>query len=366
MPAPVQPPPEQITWKDWAEKSPAELQDILRTLMNEGDPDLAGQYARMGLEPYPDAVLIAEGDLDGDGTVEMVTTPKYAHPINGSGAIYVVYRKGERHEVDRSQDRPPGSMPLEGVRLHAVTDLTGDGRPEIIWSSSALVAHSPPSVVFVSQWAPGAITNVPGSMGMLKMTLAVDGREILLSGGGIGGGSSGLGQPIRTDHYRWVDGAFRLVERTLVNPQSLGYTWLMQGISDEDLGRPERAAAAYRQVLEPDREIFPYHTTLPEGNEVMQPRFEAAVRSLARFRLGLLLLGTPEMQSILTEGDGLPKVLQTASTREGACTAASAWMREHPEFERDLNSLIGYVHPHWTPDNVCGALHDATNSVSKP
>ncbi|HWI53143.1 MAG TPA: VCBS repeat-containing protein [Symbiobacteriaceae bacterium] len=342
--------------------TPDRVQELIRTQVNTGAP----LSALLGAQPYPDAIMQAEADLDGDGAAETVIAPQSSHPMDGPGAIYVIYRKGDRFEVDRSPDSPQPEMPLTGVRLHAVTDLTGDGRPEIIWSSSLLTAYSPPSAVSVSQWAPGKWTDLPGHIGMISMELAVDGRDLLLTGGGVGGGSSGLGQVGRTDRYLWVDGAFRLVDRVLRDQES-GYSLVMQAISDEDLGKSERAIQTYRKALEPSRNAYDfYHTTRPAGNEVMRPRFEAAVRGFARFRLGLHLLGTPDLQPLLAGQDGLPQVLATATTRGEACTVAADWMRQHADFGEALNSLIGYVHPQWKPENICGALHEATNFVARP
>lgn len=311
---------------------------------------LADLFDRWGLKPVGDRIPLAEADLNGDGTPEVVTALVGQGPsVTGKGALFVLYRAGDGWQVDRSDEVP-------GPALHAVADLTGDGLPEIIWSSTDAGAHTSFSTVLVSTWKPGALENLPGSLAMASMELAVEGQDLLLRGGLIGSVGAGEVQRVRTDRYRFDGEQFRLVDRRYA-VSDYGYHRLVDGILAEEFGRMDDARQAFREAMEPGR--APLKAGLVPAE--WEGRFGDAVRAYAAVRLALNVgLSSAEAQQVLAGAEGayagLAGAVKAAGDEAEACQAAAAWAEANPEFLEALNSPEGYAHPHWLPADLCGPL----------
>lgn len=334
--------------------STEELRAGLQKYVNESEKPasqrLADLFDRWGLQPAGDAIVQAEADLDGDGTPELVTAlVGKGPPVTGKGALFVLYRSGEGWRVDRSDEVP-------GPALHAVADLTGDGLPEIIWSSTDAGAHTSFSTVLVSTWKPGKLENLPGSMVMASMELALDGKDLLLSGGLIGSVGAGEVQRVRTERYRFDGEQFRLVDRRYAASE-YGYHRLVDGILAEEFGRTDDARRAFREAMEPGRSPLKPGQVPAEW----EGRFGEAVRTYAAVRLALNLgLGGAEAEQVLAGVSGayagLAQAVQAAGNEAEACRAAAGWAEANPEFLEALNSPQGYAHPYWLPADLCGPL----------
>lgn len=333
----------------------AQLQEGLRQYLNGGEGAVVERlnflYGRWTL-PRRDDTLILEADLDGDGTTEVITAINDASSALGSGTLFVIYRKDGSYEVDRSPDT------VLGASIHTTADLTGDGRQEIIWSSSSAGANTVFNTIFVSTWEPGRIEQLPGEMKTSYGTVEAQGRELIISGGLQGGWGAGLVQRLRKDHYLWADGEMRLVNQWFA-PSAFGYHRLVDGILAEQWNRTQEAAQAFHEAMERTRDVLTIEDTVPA--EWQEP-FDEAVRTLARFRLGLLHLTTgssSDVEAVLAGATGpyvgLVQAL-IASTPTEACREAAAWATEHPDFLTALNIPRGYVNPQWAPTDLCGPL----------
>jgi len=221
-------------------------------------------------------------------------------------------------------------------------------------------AHTASTNVYVSSWAPGALTVLPGEMYSTNVErLALEGSDILVTGGTISSAGAGVAQRVRTDRYRWQDGAFALVDRRYA-PSDLGYHRLQDGIAAETFGRLADAEAAYREAAEESRQ-----TLLPGGvPDELARDFDHAVRTFARFRLGALLLQAGASPAPAQEGAsgpfaGLLTRAAAGADRDAYCRAGAEWAGENPGFLEALNSPYGYANPQWTPADLCGPIPPA-------
>lgn len=330
------------------------LQVGLQHYMNEsGKPaaqSLAELLDRWGLKPAGGAVSQAEADLNGDGTTEVVTTLLgKGSAVTGNGALFILYQSDGGWQVDRSDDVP-------GPALYAVTDLTGDGLPEVVWGSTESGAHTSFSTVLVSQWKPGNLESLPGDLTMANMDLVVEGQDLLLSGGLIGSVGAGEVQRPRTDRYRFDGQQFQLVDQQYAASE-YSYHLLIDGIVAETFGHGETAQQRFRAAMEPGRTVLGDGMVAAEQQEALGE----AVRTYARVRLALSLgLDASEAQQVLEEASGpyagLAQAAQTGTDRTTACQAAVQWAEQNPAFLEALNSPLGYAHPQWLPADLCGPL----------
>lgn len=162
------------------------------------------------MRPAQGAILWAKADLNGDGIQEVITALNGSNAY-GRGAVFVIHKEGDSYSVDRTDQ--PAQPYLLDTRLYAVTDLTGDGKPEIVWSTAEL----PNSYIFVSNWQLGRFDQLPGNIQMMRMVdLKVEGKDLFVRGTCQGCNDQGESRwRVRLHRYRLVDGAFRLIEEQL-------------------------------------------------------------------------------------------------------------------------------------------------------
>lgn len=311
-------------------------------------------FTRWQLRPRKGELLHAEADLDGDGTAEVITALNGAGPaINGTGGLFVLRLQNGRWSATMSETLP-------GAALHAVADLTGDGRPEIVWSSLEMGAHTGNSTVFVSGWQPDqGLAQLPGGrFFMSSMEFERDGADLLLNGGLIASVGAGDLQRPRTDRYRWKAGEFRMVDRRFA-PSELGYSLLIDALTAEAVGRTDDAVEAYREAMDPGRAAFRGDSVPPEWGSLAPD----AVRAFARTRLALLLLQTGQSAEARRVAEGaegafaeLPKSLPPFRDNIAACAKVEAYAESVPDFLDALNSPTGYANPQWHEGDVCGPL----------
>ena len=331
-------------------------------------------FNRRGFRAYGPATLpYAVADLDGDHSQEYVTAlpvtdPGHAEFRRGTGAaLFVIYRQDGRWQVDRSDPMSElAETQLMGPSLHAVADLAGTGRPQIVWSRPHMIASGlQPSSFFVTAWQPGAFTNLPGEMAVSRTTkdpamLTIEGNELVLTGGS----RSQMFLPAHTDRYRYTDGTFRLLDRHFVNAGDTGYAQLWDGLVAEEVGRLADAELSYRAAADPSRQphggsVPRYNMPASELGPADMAAFGHALHALARFRLGALLKDAgqeSEATAVLSPDDspyaGLLATMRDAPDRQAGCQAAAAWAEGHPEFLAAFNR--GVSDQPWTPGLLCG------------
>lgn len=343
-----------------------ELTEGLRAYLPQGTgtpgEKLAALYQRWGLKAGADPrlpnLLLTEADLNGDGAPETITALNARRAGRDTeGALFVIHE--DSLQIDRSVGggEPGVGFPRQAVLL-AVRDVTGDGRPDIVWASLDRGAHTAYAHFFVATWEPGRLTVLPDHLYMTFPAISFDGQEILLHGGGIGSAGAGMLQRAYTDRYRWQNSRFHLVDRRY-DPSNFAYHRLIDGITAETYNRPADAVTAYRDALAPPAGRLLEQSVLPQWRD----RFLQAVAAYARFRLGALLYRTgraAEAEPLLNAATGpyagLSRALLQAGDAEQGCIQATAWATAHPELVDALNSPMGYANPFWTAGTLCGAL----------
>lgn len=306
-----------------------QLEEGLRQFVNDGQGSVAKRlnalYTQWKVKPPHGTVLVSEVDLDDDGVSEVITAMNDASSSVGSGTVFIIYSRNGQVLVDRVPTT------VLGAGLNTIADLDQDGRPEIIWSSTSAGANTAYTTLFVASWEPGHVEALPTGITMASPQVTAEGGHLLVSGGLVGGYGAGTLQRIRTDRYAWQGEKFVLVDqRYATSPYS--YHRLQDGILAEQWNRTEEAAAAYREAMEPDREVAEMKDTVPPE---WRGRFVDAVRTFAEFRLNMLL-GRPD--------------------RDTACQAAISWAGTHPDFLKALNIPRGWTNPQWKADELCGPL----------
>lgn len=349
--------PDLMTLPDRSRLTLSQLEVGLVQYLNNGKgtptEQLKRLYSKWGVRPAPETQLILEADLDGNGTVEVLTTLNDASSALGSGTLSVIQREGDQYVIDRSAEI------VIGAGLHAVADLDQDGTPEIIWSSTSAGANTPTTTLFLSTWKPGHLQTTPTGISSTYAKVEVAGSEILIHGGLKGGYGAGKVQRVRTDRYRLNQGKLQQVDARYA-PSAFGYHLLQDGILAEQWSHTDEARRAYQKAMEPQRTVLFTEDTVPlEWEE----RLGYAVRTFARFRLGLLHVQAGQMEKAATISQeaagpyaGLVQVLRGAAKPEDACQSAAAWATANPEFLQALNIPRGWANPQWKPDSLCGPL----------
>jgi|GEM_PF-1955835 len=297
---------------------------------------------------------MAEADLNGDGAPELITalTTRYR---GITGAVFVIDCQGGRCRVDMSDS--PREPYMDGVALMGTADLTGDGKPEIVWVAGDHGAHTSSTRVLVSRWQPGKVENLPGDMITTMARVKIDGENIVLIGGTVGSAGAGMTQRAAEFRYRWNGSEFFLTDRRF-EPSEYAYHRLVDGINAETFQRSNEALDFYRSALEPGRPALPAEHVPSEWQE----RFGQAVTEFARFRLGLRLGTNGDIagaQTVLSAAAGPFAGLSKALAQFGGCPAAVTWGEANPVFFAALGSPYGYNNYRWTPADLCSvALPD--------
>lgn len=345
----------------------AEWRARIARALNEGSGSIADVLSGLA-DPASrsDEVPWLSADLDGDGAKEYVLAAEVQdgdERWNSGAALCVIDRRDDAWAVECAEPMDPAlESSLMAPHLHAAADLTGSGRPQIVWFRRELIASGPqPHVVFVTAWEPGRFTHLPGQMVLGDARVAIDGTDVVLTGNSRR--NTYLPVTQRTDRYRYVNGEFRLVDRRFDAHPENGYARLWDGLVAEDVGRVTDALTAYRQAADPDLpahsgEILRYNAPPRElsGGEV--DRFGDALRTFARFRLGALLLAEGREEEALAtlapDGPyaGLLEAARRAGDRPAACRAAADWAAANPAFLEALNLGVGTAP--WTPGILCG------------
>lgn len=304
-----------------------QLAEGLQPFAQEGDVAirLRALYAQWKLRFPHGRFPVLEADLDGNGQTEVITALNDASSADGSGTLFVIYNQDGTNLVDRAP------LTVLGAGLHATGDLDGDGRPEIIWSSTSSGANTAYTTLYMATWAPGRLESHPTGITLAYPQVAIEGGALLVSGGLGGGYGAGTLQRIRTDRYTWQGAGLKLVDQRYA-PSSYSYHLLQDGILAEQWQRTEEAAAAYRQAMEPDRAVAVMLDNVPPE---WQERFVAAVRTFAKLRLTMLEAG---------------------ADRERGCQAAITYAQANPDFLPALNIPRGWANPQWEAAELCGAL----------
>ncbi|MBE2200132.1 MAG: tetratricopeptide repeat protein [Anaerolinea sp.] len=281
--------------------------------------------------------------------------------VNGNGVIYQFFR-----DIADSE--------WIYLDLVAVTDLTGDGRPELVINGESCGAHTCVTGIQILSFQNGRLQNVvqapPDWTGeaVIAVTYAdirledatADGLlDVFVHGGSIGSVGSGI-ERTYTEVWTWNGTAFALAE-TILDPAEYRHHLLYEANDDYLAGDLNRAAQLYAQAIHDESLITPEFSYSPAENE-------QAIVQFAAFRLILIALQQGDSDGAAVYLALLQQDFPDAPLSQAATTLAQDWsgvkglaalcqritdqlaMADHP-----TGGLVdmGYGNPSLTAVDVC-------------
>jgi len=301
-------------------------------------------------DPQREPIEAVRADLDGDESAaewavvlfeEILHTDKDAvERRTAYGAI--ISHKEDRYELHGFE------FPEESygrANIAAVDEMTGDGKPDVIWVSYAVGAHTTLASYTVTSLVDGELQTV-GTAEIPNVSNA-EVREgvLMLTGGVIGSAGAGLWQREYTESFIVKEDTLLRVDRTYsTSPTS--YHRLIDGLWAEAFGHTERAKKLLAESIElRDDSYLNYSFTTPDGGAMdggtdpeMERNFQATVKQFARFRLELLTQ------------------IERGGSREDACARAKRETGYDASWIPVLNAPFGYANPMWDEDTICSAI----------
>jgi hypothetical protein len=315
-------------------------------------------------------VAAATGDLTGNGKLDVVIS--IYNPVSASippaGRLVIYTCQDGRYELTHSEDSPEF---VGAPGIHALQDLTGDGRQELVINFPACGAHTCFEAIQILSWDSTGFTNrLVGDTDdlpypFLELEEQADGTyDLVITGSGIG--SAGAG-PQRSLIRRWSYQPGR--ELWVVVEDKLGESnYRIHLLHDADeasaAGEYDRALLLYQRVIS--------DTTLDDWIDPVQERETLA--AYARFRLVVLyqLRGQEQFsRMILREMEqahpaASPQHVYARMARtfsetyvSGGVEAACREVRNYAEInEEDVLTPLGpeefgYGNPSYAPEDVC-------------
>jgi len=228
-----------------------------------------------------------------------------------------------------------------------IGDLNGDGKPEIVWASLGVGAHTSTFTYTVSGWDNGTLANLQGAAIVPSVNEAViRSGKLSISGGLINSVGAGPWQREYTDTYTVADGALKRESRVFAEAAT-PYHLLLDGLWAEADGDAKRAirhykAAASLKVESYENYAFVFGGEWVEGGALKdeEEKFEEIVRRFAEFR--------KERLEALSRGE----------VEERACAAATKKSEYDASWIAYLNAPAGYANPVWSDQTVCAAIDE--------
>ncbi|MFC4599830.1 hypothetical protein [Cohnella hongkongensis] len=313
-----------------------QFQEWLRTRAEQDNP---------GDEP----VAVVRADLDGDGFEREWAAVVYESRLEASGeyryayGIVAAYRDGKyewQSFVFPEEDYGRAS-------IEAIGDLDGDGKPEIVWASLGIGAHTSTFTYTASGWDNGKLRPVQGAAIVPSATgAAIRDGKLTVTGGMIHSVGAGPWQREYTDIYTAADGALKRVSRAFADAPT-PYHRLLDGLWAEADGNAEQALRHYEAAAAMKAESYRDYAFVFDGEwaeggtlEDEERKFEEIVHRFARFRRELL-----ELRS---QGADEERACAAARKKSGY---ASSWLAY-------LNAPAGYANPAWSDEAVCAPIDE--------
>lgn len=233
------------------------------------------------------------------------------------------------------------------AKIEGIGDLSGDGKPEIVWASLGIGAHTSTSTYTVSSWNNGSLDNLRGAAIVPSVNEAVTRNgKLSISGGLINSVGAGPWQREYTDTYTVADGALNRESRVFAEAET-PYHLLLDGLWAEADGDAKRAIGYYKAAaslkVESYRDYaFVFGGGWVEGGtlEDEEKKFEEVVRRFAGFR--------KERLEALSRGE----------IEERACAAAAKKSGYEASWIAYLNAPAGYANPVWSDEAACAAIDE--------
>ncbi|MCI3923874.1 hypothetical protein MO973_26970 [Paenibacillus sp. TRM 82003] len=314
-------------------------------------PDWLPSFAqRYDSEETP--IELVRADLDGDGLPNEWVTVLYEESEQKDGSLRRV-----AHGVVIANISGPVSMvrhfafPQDSfgrAKAELVGDLTGDGRPEIVWAWFNVGAHTTTSNYSVSSWKDGEIDTFEGAAEMANVSAVeiLEGR-LQLTGGIVSSAGAGPWQREYTDTYEVGEGKLlQRVDRDFDSAPT-AYHRLLDGLwaeADEQWDAARAAFAEAEEMRDADygEYAFEWDGEWIEGGEEpdLEETFNDVVREFALLRLSLV------------------DHLQAGVGRQDACIAARGKTSFDESWLPYLNAPAGYANARWSLDTVCDPIDE--------
>jgi len=293
-------------------------------------------------------IRVFRADLDRDGLEREWASVLYEYRILPEGVYPVAYgvvvtlREG-KYGLQSFE------FPLEnyGWDILAIEDLSGDGKPEIVWASLSSGAHTASHTYRVSGWEDGLWQLMQGTAIVPSVTDAkVRNGKLMVTGGLIYSVGAGPWQREYTDTYSIVEGTLKRDKRVFPSSPT-PYHRLLDGMWAEAAGDFAEAlkhynAAASMKSADYKDYTFTWNAGWPEeetmGNE--EEMFDSISRKFARLREELL------------------KATLRGTAGEQACVAAKKKSGYEASWLTSLNAPYGYANPAWSEPTICSGIEE--------
>ncbi len=304
-------------------------------------------------DPQRETVTVAREDFDGDGAAnewaavlfEDVRVPASEEALRRAAyGVVVAYADGGY--ALRSFEFPEEAYGR--AKLETIAELTGDGRPDLVWASFQVGAHTSHASFTVSSWSDGELRAVEGAAAIPNVSgVAADDGKLTLTGGLIASAGAGTWQREYTDTYAVREGALVLVDRTFAESPT-PYHRVVDGLWAEALGHPERAKAMFAEAIALEGASYEAYAFEAEDGAIVEggalpdreAAFEAATKAFARLRQELLAR------------------VEAGESRIDACAAAQEAAGFDAALLPLLNSPFGYANPRWSADTLCERIDE--------
>jgi len=226
-------------------------------------------------------------------------------------------------------------------------DLNGDGKPEIVWASLGIGAHTSTFTYTVSGWDEGKLVTRPGAAIVPSVSEAgIRDGKLSISGGLIDSVGAGPWQREYDDTYTIADGALKRESRVF-SEASTPYHRLLDGLWAEADGDAEKAIRHYTAAISMKAEsyrdfAFIFNRDWVEGGKMEdeEKKFEEVVQRFAGFR----------KERLQAESKG--------ANEESACAAAKKKTGYEASWLAYLNAPAGYANPVWSDETVCSTIEE--------
>jgi hypothetical protein len=356
---------------------PATIADYLTQA--GGSPDCLAELFEAWEVPSDGTMPCVAADLDGDGEDEyVVRIAREGQPEDGAlegwlaGTIAIFDRDIGTYGVvfSLADVDAPASVDFLQPVIYAVDDLNGDGRHEVLLTTSTCGAHTCNLAVYLlgyeggeyiillrpSAQEPEGVVVVPVTDDQLRVEdLDGDGiDELLLREGLIGSVGAGP-QREAVRNYRW-DGRRYTLANVEFAPSDLRYFKVRDADDALTGGDAEAAAALYREAVE------------SAGLQDVDFGDPAELIAYARFRIGLTEAILEDKAAALAALDAavaadpvalhseLATRFRQGYTKVGHVSAGCAAARDFVRANREAFAQLwdyGYANPEFDPDFLC-------------
>ncbi|MBI5877120.1 MAG: hypothetical protein HZB53_05690 [Chloroflexi bacterium] len=306
-------------------------------------------------------------DLDGDGRAEIVVA--IVSPEDCCLSMLLIYaRSGATYRLAQqvgAANRSGSDVAIQSLHILAVRDLTGDDRPELVYTPWFCGAHTCGADVNIVRWDGERLVSLltqPANMAEPEIRFVESGHgtvDLVMYGGLINSAGAGT-MRARTDVYRWNGDKFTLFATT-VDASNLLYFKVVDANTEFAAGRYAAAIDLYWEVIQNPR-------LKTSGDWRGVPTERDDLLAFARFRVGVAYLLTGDRPRAQAAHDELPRrqpdhvyaevvrrfwaAYPTQASIAAGCAAVTDFARTDQRVA-DVLKGFGYGNPNIRAEDVC-------------